>query len=77
MVVLRADRSVAVRMVKPAFADGLGAMLADRARHPERTFLALDGMYVAFAPVRAEVPAARPTGAHAGGTLVGYVVQRA
>ena len=75
LVVLRADRSVAARMVKPAFADGLESVLADQARHPERTFLALDGMYVAFAQVRAEVPAARPTGATPGGTLVGYVVR--
>jgi methyl-accepting chemotaxis protein len=75
LVVLRADRSVVARVVKPSFADGLEIMLADQSRHPDRTFIASEGVYVAIAPVRVQGPAARPSGASPGPTLAGYVLR--
>ncbi|WP_176065836.1 methyl-accepting chemotaxis protein [Anaeromyxobacter diazotrophicus] len=76
LIVERADRSVAARVVKPAYADRIQAVLALQERHPETTSVSADGVYALFVPVRSEGKAGPRTAAAAGaaGPVVGYVV---
>jgi len=75
VVVLRADRSIAAKVVKPVHADRVEAVLAEHARHPELSFFAMNGVYALFEPVRADASAeARRAGGAATGQLAGYVL---
>jgi methyl-accepting chemotaxis protein len=76
VVVLRADRTVAARLVKPAFSDRVDAVLAAHARQPERSFLAMDDVYSAAEPIRADAAAElrRPL-PEGQGRVVGWVVR--
>jgi methyl-accepting chemotaxis protein len=71
LIVERADRSISARVVKPAYADRIDAVLALQARSPETTSASADGVFAFFMPVHAEAKAGSTTGT---GPIVGYVV---
>jgi methyl-accepting chemotaxis protein len=76
VVVLRADRSVAARVVRPAFSDRVDAALAAHARQPERAFLAHGDLYSVAAPIRVEAAAdGRPGAGEGAGRVAGWVVR--
>ncbi len=77
LLVLRADRSPVARVVAPAYADRIEAVLAEQARHPELSSFPQDGAYALLEPVRAEAfgQARRAAGIPgATGQLAGYVL---
>jgi methyl-accepting chemotaxis protein len=75
VVVLRADRSVAARAVRPAFSDRVDAALAAHARQPERAFLAHDDLYSVAEPIRVDAAGAQPAAGEAAGRVAGWVVR--
>jgi len=72
VVVLRADRTVVARSVKPGYADRVTPVLVRHAQEPDLSVIAADGIISAVEPVRA--PAADGVrGAEA--PVIGYVLQ--